>query len=384
MKISTIFFKIISLTLFIVGPYFINFLKVIFFKIKFYSTYRKWINFEIALILTILGTLFPPKGDILDYYNDFEELKNLDFSYFLLFLKTKSDYLLYILEYIFGKLNLSFKALQFSILLFANIIWMKLLTEIQTKERNNQYFFLCIFLMFNLPIYFMYRSMMASLLLSFGIYLFLNKKKYIYFLISSILWHKSMVLILFIFIIGYCFRKYSQVKMFLSTLILGVLMYKVGLVLMQEFFPRFYQYYVLGYWGTEFLKEMSINEKIALFFPVLRYLAILFLYIIYLTRIKLKDKMFNLGIAIVLISLMYFFSIIGFIRLLYSFTLMVLVINISEIKEVDFKYNLLVKLIVITIFILCYIVQILDFKQFLLNINYLSIFNESILNIFIN
>lgn len=384
MKISTIVFKIISLTLFIVGPYFINFLKVIFFKIKFYSTYRKWINFEIALILTILGTLLPPKGDILDYYNDFEELKNLDFSYFLLFLKTKSDYLLYILEYVFGKLNLSFKALQFSILLFANVIWMKLLTEIQIKERNNQYFFLCIFLMFNLPIYFMYRSMMASLLLSFGIYLFLNKKKYIFFLISSILWHKSMLLILFIFIIGYCFRKYSQIKMFLSTLILGILMYKIGLVLMQEFFPRFYQYYVLGYWGTEFLKEMSINEKIALFFPILRYLAILFLYIIYLVRIKPKDKIFNLGIAIVLISLMYFFSIIGFIRLLYSFTLMVLVINISEIKEVDFKYNLLVKLIVIIIFVLCYIVQILDFKQFLLNINYLSIFNESILNIFIS
>lgn len=386
MSISLIFFKMFSILIYIFCPYYIYLLKVLVTSSKMYKQYRSLINLEIGLALTIIGLLFPPKGDILEYYFIFEKLRFMNFREFVEFLKNQSDYMFYVLQYGFILCGFSFKAFQGIILLIGNILWMKLLTEFQNKEKSNEYFYLMLFLLFNLPIYFMYRSMMASLLISYGVYLYLNgrKKSGICYIILSILWHKSMLFILAIFILGYSFRNKSKIRLFIIGLLCSFLLYKSGTLIAEYLFPRFYKYYVLGYWNKEFLKQMNINAKITLFFPTLRYIAVIYLYIISLLKKEVKESYFNLGIGTVLMVLMCFFSVIGFIRLLYSFTLLILVINMSELKRDSLKYNKLLKIAIILVLILCYIIQLLEYRQFIMNIDYFSIFTESFYKIFIN
>lgn len=386
MSTSLTLFKIFSILIYIFCPYYIYLLKVLVIFPKMYKQYRNLINLEIALSLTIIGLLFPPKGDILEYYFIFQKLRLMNLKEFIDFLKNQSDYMFYIFQYGFILCGLSFKAFQGVILLIGNILWMKLLTEFQNKEEDNKYFYLIIFVLFNLPIYFMYRSMMASLLICYGVYLYLNgrKKSGVCYIILSLLWHKSMLFILIIFIVGYSFRHKSKIKLFIVGLLCSYLLYRCGILVAEYFFPRFYKYYILGYWNKEFLKEMNTNAKIALFFPTLRYIAIIYLYISSLLKKEVKENYFNLGIGIVFMILMCFFSVIGFIRLLYSFTLLILVINMSELKKEKLKYNNLLKIIIILILILCYAIQLLEYKQFIININYFSLFTESFYKIFIN
>ena len=221
----------------------LSFLLMLFFEV-FYILKKTKSNFLIYIILFfvfILNYFKIPTGDNYNYYNNYYLFGKMNLKEFISFLKTRKDYIFYLINYIFYKMNLS---VNFWAGFQASLGYLFLLLGIEELRKKNKNISILILL------YDPFSVTRVYLAISFFFYgtimLLKRRKKTIIFLILAVLTHITTLYGVLIVILGTLLDKYMvNFKRYIFFFVLGILILyrKIIIFYMQKlgFAGRYFQ-----------------------------------------------------------------------------------------------------------------------------------------------
>ena len=199
----------------------LSFLLMLFFEV-FYILKKTKSNFLIYIILFfvfILNYFKIPTGDNYNYYNNYYLFGKMNLKEFISFLKTRKDYIFYLINYIFYKMNLS---VNFWAGFQASLGYLFLLLGIEELRKKNKNISILILL------YDPFSVTRVYLAISFFFYgtimLLKRRKKTIIFLILAVLTHITTLYGVLIVILGTLLDKYMvNFKRYIFFFVFGIL-----------------------------------------------------------------------------------------------------------------------------------------------------------------
>ncbi len=184
---------------------------------------------QFAFFMGLVGMLYPPAGDLYNYYKIYGLFQGLDWSNFIFYALIDFDYFLSFLLYFLSSVglpcDLSRFLFNFMGFLLAGDLFVHILNN--HKLRHSKSFriqALIVFFVFSFTGY-LYRSSLASIFFAYGTYyiVYENRKRYWFFVAVSVLIHFSYVFFALILLLSKLFplvfrRKYWYI--FFSALFL--------------------------------------------------------------------------------------------------------------------------------------------------------------------
>lgn len=163
---------------------------------------------QFAFFMGLVGMLYPPSGDMYRYYQDFLLYKGLDWDTFLLLATINFDYLLALISYFLGIVNIPFDISRFIYNFLGYYLLGKLYLQIRkdnpilAEEHYKNKAFL-VFFVISLS-NFLFRSGLSNILFLYGLYyiLYKNEKKYYIFVFLAVFNHFSFIIFAVLFLIS--------------------------------------------------------------------------------------------------------------------------------------------------------------------------------------
>lgn len=303
MKISQ--FQIVLFFVFIIYPF--AALPLIFVEIynkKYYA-----LNY-LAVFMGLLGYLWIPSGDLSRWQSEYLILKDLSFENFLSI--RSLDFVTNYIMFFFGKLNLNFEFVRFTLCIISYLIYFKIYLDIIKENKDlgesKRYSFLA-FLMFFFFLRFTgfltgVRFTFAMSFCFYGVYrvIYKDDKKGWFLLLFSAFTHFSMWLIVFIAILvklisikinRTMFVLFIITGLFLSTTLVQIL---INLLPLDDAIKGYLKAYTDGYFAKEEYLSHSLLFRIS---KLLSYCA-LYPAVIYILYKKNYFSFFSIFIIIVI------------------------------------------------------------------------------------
>lgn len=350
--------------------------------------------FLIALFMGILGYYFTPSNadyDIARYYSMFSDktLRENTFMY-------QKDIYAEILINFLIKYDLSKNLLGFSSAFISYYFLMKSLFIVMKQKNieNKKYFMFFSLFFISIPIieYTGIRFLPAVSLFVYSIILKnkKNKKIYIIFMISSIFFHSSMVLLIFLFLINEIIEQKIDIKIyklfFFISLFLGIILNADILGNIIKLINELgYIYlspaYITGKWGEGYLKRLKMLEGLYYYRQMVLLSLKKIVIVAYFLLIKKNNKKIDkyicmLGILCMSISLFQ----TPFERYFRVFFFLTIIFNVSnKLLNKKYKENNIFYLIVFCYSILILLFDVRD-HYYSLFISYSNIVKISLIN----
>lgn len=351
--------------------------------------------FFIALFMGVLGYYFIPSNadyDIARYYSMFSDktLRENTFIY-------QKDIYAEILINFLIKYNLSKNLLSFSSAFISYYFLIKSLFVVMKQKNieNKKYFMFFSLFFISIPIieYTGIRFLPAVSIFIYSLILKYrkNKKTYIIFMISSIFFHSSMILLILLFLVNEIIGQKIDIKIyklfFLISLFLGIILNANRLDNIIKLINKLgYIYlspaYITGKWGAGYLKRLKILEGLYYYRQIVLLNLKKIVIVAYFLLIKKDNKQIDkyicmLGIVCMSISLFQ----TPFERYFKVFFFLIIIFNVSnKLLNKKYKENNIFYLIIFIYSILILAFDVRDY-YYSLFISYSNIVKVSLINI---
>ena len=284
---------------------------------------RRYAFYYLAIFLSLVGFLTAPTGDLARYQLDYYKFANL--SFVDLFNQYTYQILFYGFSFTFAKagFNFEFVRLLFSFISFSclfDIFW-KITNNHSASDTRKKYFLLFLVYLFALPLnalWLGYRHYFAMSLMLYSYYLVLvegNKKGWL-FAVTSVFIHFSMCFPFLCFVlINFSHLKFRKSIVYVLCLIFIYINSDNIVISIFDWVPLsaemklHYNYYLVGYWASDFLSDFSWKYELSLLLSYLTLFPLLF----FMLSVNEKDKLLKMYyISLIILSLVISFKVIFF------------------------------------------------------------------------
>ena len=270
----------------------------------------------LAVFMGLFAYLWIPSGDLSRIQEDFDIIKTKEFLD--LFSVISLDYMYNVILYIFGRLNLDFAFVRFSICIISYLFYFEIIKKIILKNKNISSSRLISFLVFLIIFFLMrfagyltgVRFTLATSLFLYGFFnvIYNSNKNGWYYVISACLVHFSFwipfLVMLFNKLLKFSFSRLSGFLLISSSLFLStyLISYIIGILPINDLLKAYLENYTIGFFASEEYELRSLLFRISKFFSTfIIYPATIFVFLT--NRGMSKYKIFIM--FTIILSLMY-------------------------------------------------------------------------------
>ncbi len=226
----------------------------------------------ISVFMGIVAMLWAPTGDLYRHNMDYFYFQQMNWYDFIYYLKYKPDFLIYLLSFVFAKLNINYEFVRF-ILVFVSfqMSFNVFLDAIRCSEKMSRYHVFVFFVFFfSVPFFWIVlgvRFSTAACLFVYGLYYYLKyaKKEGLIYITISLFIHFSMILPLLVLVMSKIRLKWSNRFLFLVLLMVLIffrpsfLQYLIDVLFGGNYIHLYLSAYISGYWNGEYLEDHSFK-----------------------------------------------------------------------------------------------------------------------------
>ena len=246
------------------------------FLLYYASQGKRWAYTLLAIFMGLCAILWPPTGDLYRHNMMYFDFREMDMAQFFEFIKVKFDFLLYAISFLFAKAGVPFEFIRF----FFAFITYKLVFLIleDCSGRNSQIdrsksivFFVFFFSVLFFTIVQGLRFGFAAILIAFGSYQYLVRKKLnglLYIVISCVTHFSVIPVALFLAIakLGIKIKRFWVIVLSAVCLLcLNPIVFQmiIDVLPLDATLHAVLSAYITGYWGGEFLEDHSLKYQIS-------------------------------------------------------------------------------------------------------------------------
>lgn len=259
---------------------------------------------QFALLMGLVGILYPPSGDLYRYYKDFNLYQGLSWDTFLLYALLNFDYILSFLSYFLSELNLNFDLTRFIYNFLGYLLLGKLFLNItednkelrDDKVRGKVFIVFMVISLSN----FLFRFGLSIVLFVYGAYhiIYRKERKYWIYVVLSVLNHFSFIILAIILLLSKSVKlRFNRPILWLLFILMFVSRFFIDesilgfLPFSDAVFDR-YHGYVDGYEANEIAKDFSLKYMIWQNFEKFVGYILLFFFIKNYNRGSIREKSF--------------------------------------------------------------------------------------------
>lgn len=255
------------------------------FLLYYASQGKRWAYTLLAIFMGLCAILWPPTGDLYRHNMMYFDFREMDMAQFFEFIKVKFDFLLYAISFLFAKAGVPFEFIRFFFVFITYKLVFLILED--CSGRNSQIdrsksivFFVFFFSVLFFTIVQGLRFGFAAILIAFGSYQYLVRKKLnglLYIVISCVTHFSVIPVALFLAIakLGIKIKRFWVIVLSAVCLLcLNPIVFQmiIDVLPLDATLHAVSSAYITGYWGGEFLEDHSLKYQIS------KYLSHLMMY----------------------------------------------------------------------------------------------------------
>lgn len=305
---------------------------------------KKYSLYCLAFVMAVFSIYILPVADLFRHTLLYYELKDYEPSWFLDYLKTRPDFVFYIIVYLFGRIGINFEMVRFlsvfvGYLVYFEIFWDYLKRGFFEKKKDYLYVFIAFFLY--VPFFDLgggIRFYFSTAILSgafYKIYVLRDLRQGILWGVLSCLIHFGQIplFLLLLMLRNIILMRFKY--LFLSLSIALILSGNLLVPLIVEVLPisDVYKMILVSYTDVSMLQETSEDSIMTLLYIYMVKFPLL-ISVLYLFKSNVKNEMMNLAVGVLLLlSLLYSFPIGGRYMMFFVFVIFIVYL------ELDLKNN---------------------------------------------